>query len=183
MVSTRFATIEDLEQMEPDAGDFELIRGELHRMAAAGGRASTIAVGIAAQFWNYATPRGLGTVYGADAGFVLSRDPDTLLIPDVAFVRADRLPPGPVPEGFLPLAPDIAVEVVSPTDRRTDVARKVRLYLDAGVKLVWVVDPRRRLVTVYPVVGSERVLRPGEELDGGEVLPGFRLAVGDLFPA
>jgi Uma2 family endonuclease len=102
-------------------------------------------------------------------------------IPDVSFIAQARLPDGSVPEGFIPGAPDLAVEIVSPGDRAEEVYGKVREYLDAGARLVWVVWPRHRAVTAYPPDGQSRELREDDELDGGAVLPGFRVRVGDLF--
>lgn len=115
----------------------------------------------------------------ADTGFVLSRDPDTVLAPDVAFVRADRLPPPGQRHRFAELAPDLAVEVVSP-DRATDVTEKTLRYLDAGVALVWVVYPAQRTVAVHHAGGEMRLVGDDGVLDGGGVLPGLALAVRDL---
>lgn len=126
-------------------------------------------------------PNRLGMVYGADAGFVLSRDPDTILVPDAAFVRAERLPPITEQDPILRMPPDLAVDVVSPTDRPHEVAQKVGIYLAAGVPLVWIVEPRTRRITVHAPNQAPVVLSPGDELAGGEVLPGFRLPVSDVF--
>jgi Uma2 family endonuclease len=99
--------------------------------------------------------------------------------PDVAFVRAERVPQARVP-GFPALAPDLVAEVVSPSDRAVDVAEKALAWLDAGVHLVWVVDPVNRTVTVHSP-GGTRVLRGGDELSGQDVLPGFALSLEDLW--
>lgn len=181
MAITRLMTIDELERMEPDEDQYELVRGELRRMAPAGGEASTIAVEIAAHLWTYVKPRQLGRIFGADGGFLLARNPDTVLVPDVAFVRSNRLPPAEELRGILRLPPDLAVEVVSPTDRLRDVAAKVQIYLDAGVPLVWVVEPRSQQVTVYPIEGERQILLGGQVLDGGDVLSGFRLPIDDIF--
>ena len=102
-----------------------------------------------------------------------------LLAPDVSFVRADRLPDE---EGSFPdLAPDLAIEVGSPGDTRPEVEEKVREYLAGGVLLVWVFDPVRRTVRVRGADGTDRVLTEDGELDGGDVLPGFRVRVSTLF--
>lgn len=182
MAITRRMTIEEYEALEQDEPGYELVEGELKRTPPAGGQSSSMAVGIAAHLWNFVTPRQLGMVFGADGGFVLRRDPDTLLVPDVAFVRTDRLPPESEQERFWRLAPDLVVEVISPSDRVRDVVAKVQRYLDAGVRLVWVVEPRRHSVTVYPANGDSHVLLPGDVLGGGDVLPDFRLPVADVFP-
>jgi Uma2 family endonuclease len=126
---------------------------------------------------------GLGATFGAETGFILARDPDVLLGPDAAFVLAERLPPLSDQSGYLALAPDLAVEIVSPSDRWTMVTRKVDRYLLAGVRLVWVVDQASRSVTVCSADGPWRTLHieTGDALDGGAVLPGFRLPLADLF--
>jgi Uma2 family endonuclease len=114
-------------------------------------------------------------------GFVLRRDPDTVRAADIAFICADRLPPEGLPFGFFEGAPDLAVEILSPFDRYPDLLRKVSQWLEAGTRLVWVVDPARRTVTAFQSDGTLRLLDESAELDGGDVLPGFRHPVRDLF--
>ena len=174
-------TADDLERMELDDRRVELIGGTLVEMTPTGERHSDVGAGFVARLWLHAVPSGLGRVYGADAGFVLFADPHLVRVPDAAFVRADRLPPDAERDRFLRLAPDLVVEVVSPSDRPAAVTAKAMLWLDAGTRLVWVVDPCARTVTAYGPDRSPLVLREGDVLDGGEVLPGFRLAVADLF--
>jgi len=118
-----------------------------------------------------------------DVGFVLnlSDDAERVRGPDVAFISADRLPSGNLPEKFIRGAPDLAVEVTSPDDSAADVQRKVLDYLASGVRLVWIVTPRTRTVTVYRPDGSARLFREPEQLDGGDVLPGLTIALLDLF--
>jgi Uma2 family endonuclease len=112
-----------------------------------------------------------------EAGFVLRRNPDTVRGPDVSFVSHARIPRGRLPVAFIPGAPDLAVEILSPDDRPAEVADRVADYLEAGTKLVWVCDPARRAVTVHrPGLPPETVSSDGW-LDGGEVLPGFLCAV------
>jgi Uma2 family endonuclease len=129
----------------------------------------------------YVEPRKLGTILAAETGFLLSRDPDTVRAPDVAFVRAER-EPGPI-RGYFPGAPDLAVEVLSPEDRPGPVAEKVAEWLAAGALEVWVVDPRERTVTVHEPHRESRVVDESERLRGGEVLPGFELEVREIFEA
>jgi Uma2 family endonuclease len=119
-------------------------------------------------------------VFGADGGFAPFPDRQTVRAADAAFVRADRLPP-PDQEGFSRLAPDLVVEVVSPSDRMTDVTAKAMMWLDVGVCPVWAVLPSSRTVTVYGPDGVPRMLREGDELDGGEVLPDVSVPVSALF--
>lgn len=123
-------------------------------------------------------------VGAAETGFVLFRDPvegDTVRAPDVSFVRADRLPKQ-IPDGFFELAPDLAVEVVAPNDKASDIDETIEDYLRAGVRLIWFVYPKSRSVHVYTQTTVER-LNSDETLDGRDVLPGFRLSIGDMFTA
>jgi Uma2 family endonuclease len=126
---------------------------------------------------------GGGYVVVGDVGFVLSvpGDPERVRGPDVAFVSGERLPDGVLPEGFIQGPPDLAVEVLSPSDGPLDIHEKVRDYLDAGARLVWFLAPNARTATVYRPDGSARLLRAGEALDGEDVLPGFRLPLDEVF--
>ncbi len=118
-----------------------------------------------------------------DVGFVLRlpTDPERVRGPDVAFVAAHRLPEGRLPEGFLSGAPDLAVEVLSPSDEPLDVQQRVRDFLDAGARLVWLVAPQANTVTVYRADGSARFLRDQETLEGEDVLPGLKIPLTEIF--
>lgn len=129
---------------------------------------------------DYARLGDLGDVV-TEVGFVFAEDPDTLLLPDIAFVRADRRPAPAARARSLRMAPDLACEVLSPTNTATDVAEKIEIYLRGGVRLVWIGDPRRRTVTVHTPDHIARTLFADDLLDGGDVLPGLRLRVGDIF--
>lgn len=128
----------------------------------------------------HAEAHGLGDVVGPDTGFVLSRDPDTVRSPDIAFVRAARVP-ADRPKGFFPGAPDLAVEVLSPSDAMSEVEEKVDEYFAGGTELVWVVNPRRKSVNVYRRDGTSVTLRGDDTLDGGDVLAGFSGKIADVF--
>lgn len=182
MATTKLWTVADLERDGAPEGRWELIDGELVEMSPSGGVASKVAIRFAYRLMAHAQPRGLGEVFGADGGFVLFPDRPTVRVPDVAFVRTERLPAEADQLGFLRLAPDLVVEVISPTDRMVDVRAKVRMYHDAGVLLVYVVDPPARRVVVFPLGGPPRTLDVADTIDGGQVLPDFRLPVSDLFP-
>lgn len=180
MATTRLMTAEDLWDMGEESRH-ELIRGELHEMAPTGEEHSEISALITGFLMFHAREHGLGAVYTADPGFILARGPDVVLAPDVAFVRAGRLPAERDRRRFFEIPPDLAVEVVSPSDSSNDVADKVMTYLNAGVQLVWEVQPRLKTVTVhYPDRISKR-LTTDDELDGGDVLPGFKIAVAEIF--
>ena len=181
MATTKLMTAEDLWLMGADGWRHELIRGELIQMPPASHLHSILAGWIVTVLNMHVRPRQLGHVSGADGGYILSRNPDVVVAPDAAFVRADRLPPQDDMPTYPELAPDLAVEVVSPSDRMNDVSDKVMLYLDAGTRLVWVVQPRFKTVTVHYPDRTTRTVTIDDKLHGGDVLPGFTLAVADLF--
>ncbi len=181
MATTRLITAEDLFRMEEGTDRLELIRGELRRMPPAGGEHGEIGQDLAGHLWLHVRTYRLGKVYSADTGFVIERGPDTVLAPDIAYIRADRLPPKEARAGFLPIPPDLAVEVLSPSERAGAIAAKVALYLGAGVRLVWLIRPRTRTIEVHHADGTHRILRLSDELDGGDVVPGFQLPVAELF--
>jgi Uma2 family endonuclease len=174
-------TADDLLAMPDDGNRYALLRGELVSTPMSSYESSDIAMGIGSALRAFEHPRGLGRVAGADGAFILARDPYTVRIPDTSFVRIDRLPPVEERRRFLELAPDLAVEAVSPSDSANDVHEKVIEYLDYGVRLVWVVHPIQWTVTVYGPDRSARVLSVDDTLDGGDVLPGFTLPVADIF--
>ncbi len=124
---------------------------------------------------------GLGDVFGAETGFVLATDPDVVLAPNGTFVAAHRIPPEEELDRFPRLAPDLVVKVISPSDSATEVFDKELTYLDTGVRLVWIIEPRRRTVTVWAAGRTGGVLTETDELDGGGVLPHFRLPVSEIF--
>jgi Uma2 family endonuclease len=164
----------------PDLGRCELVCGELIEMTPAGYEHGSILVNISTPLWTYVSRAGLGRVSGAETGFQIAHDPDTVRAPDVAFVAAGRLP-SPLPKGFFPGPPDLAVEVISPDDRDNEVQAKVQSWLDAGCRVVWLVDPRRQTVQVFQDRSEVRVFRLSDTLSGEPLLPGFSLAVAEIF--
>jgi Uma2 family endonuclease len=178
---TRLLTAEDLESTGSEIKLLELYDGVLREAERMGGRHGEFQLEISSPLHAHVRANRLGRVYPSDTHFILFRDPDTVVMPDVAFVRADRLPPESVRVRFMPLAPDFAVEVLSPSNRIGEIREKIALYQRAGVSLVWLVDPRARAVTVYAAGQEPRTPREGETLGGGDVIPGFRLQVADIF--
>ncbi|MEZ4521335.1 MAG: Uma2 family endonuclease [Thermomicrobiales bacterium] len=164
-----------------EPGRFDLIRGELVNMPPAGGIHGEVAFEIGRLIGNFVVEHKLGRCYAAETGFVLNEEDATVLAPDVAFLEASHVPPRDERHRFVPAVPDLVVEVVSPSDRIIDVNDKVTTYLDAGVRLAWVVEPVRQRVTVYTSDRRARLLIEGESLDGGDVLPGFQLPLADIF--
>ena len=136
---------------------------------------------LAALLDRHVGEHNLGLVITGEPGFLLARDPDTVRAPDIAFIRAERLAAEPLAEGFRPGAPDLAVEILSRGDTGKEVHNKALAWLDAGAALVWVVNPARRTVTVYRSASDIETLTVGAELDAGELLPGFRCPIADLF--
>jgi Uma2 family endonuclease len=180
MATTKLITAEDLFEMGSDSG-FELVRGELVEMAPAGHESSAIALRLAIRIGAVVEANQLGSISGADGGYVLSREPDVVVAPDFAFVQESRLPEPEQRRRYLELAPDFVIEVVSPSDRFTNLNDKVMLYLNAGVRLVWVVDPMRETVTVYTAEDSPQVVTTAGTLDCGDVIPGLSLPVAEIF--
>lgn len=181
MVTTSLVTAEELEAMPEEERRQVLFRGVLYRMSPTSGHHGRGLTRTARFVDTFVDEHALGIVYSGDTGFVLARDPDVVLAPDIAFVRADRLPPEAEQERFLRLAPDLAVEIVSPSDTGPSVEDKVAAYFEAGVRMVWLMEPRRRTVRVRKPDGTDRLLSEDDELDGDDVLPGFRIRVRKLF--
>jgi Uma2 family endonuclease len=181
MVATRQLTAADVERMGSAGERHELIDGELRRKEPVSQRHGEIEFQLGIPLGSHILAHGLGRIYPSDTPFTILHDPDKILIPDLAFVRADRVPPEAERWHIAPHAPDLAVEVISPNDTFDDVIQKVDLYQQAGVPLVWLIHPRRRAVIVFPLGQPSFTLREGDVLDGGDVVPGFRLPVADLF--
>ena len=176
--ASQIVTAEQLLAM-PDDQPCELIAGEVVMMSPAGGEHGMITLTIGSFLRSHVAKNRLGFVVSAEAGFVISRDPDTVRAPDVAFVRRDRQPAPP--KGYFPCPPDIAVEVISPTDRLADVDSKTQAWLDAGTAIVWVVWPDPRTVIVHRPGQPPRILHDQDTITGEEVLPGFQCAVAEFF--
>jgi len=179
MSTTQLMTIEEFAEIS-EPGRFDLMRGKLVRMSPAGFRHGVYASRIATALSVHAQASSLGETPSSDTGYIVQSDPPVVLCPDTSFVLTGNLP-NELPEGFLDRHPDIAVEVVSPSDRLADVSAKVTEYLGAGTSLVWVVEPTRKTVTAYRADRSARLLIEGDALDGGDVLPGFSLPLADIF--
>jgi Uma2 family endonuclease len=164
----------------PELGRCELVRGELVMMSPAGFDHGRIALTIGRLLGNFVSQHALGVVLSAETGFQIAHDPDTVRAPDAAFVRSDRVPPTGM-FGFFRGPPDLAVEVLSPGDRASEVNAKVQDWLDAGCQLVWVADPRTRIVTAYRSRREVAVFATGDILTAGDVVPGFSIPVGEIF--
>ena len=175
-------TPEDLLWM-PDRKSYELVDGRLVER-----NSSVLSSWVSGQMHRaldvFIDENQLGWAWVADLGYVCFPDaPGTVRKPDVSFVRKERLPEGPTSEGYLYIPPDLAVEVISPNDLAYQVDHKVREYLDAGVALIWVINPEERTVRIHRRDRSISWLEEQDELLGEDVIPGFRCCVSTLFPA
>ena len=180
--TTRITTADELLRMPDDGFRYELLEGELRKMSPTGTEHGYLVSEIHGRLWNFVREHRQGIVTGAETGFRIDEDPDTVLAPDAAFIRQDRIAAIGIPQHFFPEAPALVVEVISPGDTAEEVDDKMRRWIAAGVELGWVIYPRGRTVTVYRGLSDIRVLSREDLLDGGDVLPGFQCRIGDIFP-
>jgi Uma2 family endonuclease len=174
-------TAEELFKMPKDGFRYELVKGELRKMSPAGSEHGAIIVKVTIRLGQHVESNKLGVCFGAETGFKIATDPDTVRAPDVAFVSREHIPESGITKKFWPGAPDLAVEVLSPGDSYEEVDEKVGDWLAAGTRAVWVVNPRKRSVTVYHSTKDVERLSESDELDGGDVVPGFRCKVSEIF--
>lgn len=159
----------------------ELVRGELRVTPPPGGPHGRAATNLVFLLSLHVRARGLGWVYADGVGYQLLQLPRTVRVPDLSFVRADRLPSEGIGPGLLKLAPDLAVEVLSPSESAAEIEEKLDDYRVSGTPLIWVVDPVRRTIMVVASDAPLHFLREGDSLDGGDVIPGFSCAVAEVF--
>lgn len=150
-------------------------------MSPTGFKHGTIVARLTGALVQHIEAHDLGEVTGAETGFKLASDPDTVRAPDVGFVRRERIPAGDLTDKFWPGAPDLAVEVMSPNDILTEVDEKVEGYLSAGVRLIWIVNPKTRTVTAHQQNSEPQMLTEIDTLDGLDVVTGFQYKVARLF--
>jgi Uma2 family endonuclease len=177
MATTTRATEADLLQTPRDGRKYELVDGEI-RVSPAGSRHGAVSLKVAARMLAFVSAQKLGHVFDSSTGFRLPGG--NVRSPDASFVARDRFEGDQPPEGFSPVPPDLAVEVLSPDDRPRAILDKVGEYLERGVRLVWVIDPGSRTATVYRSLSDVSRLGPDDDLDGRDVLPGFRCRLGDI---
>jgi Uma2 family endonuclease len=174
--TTRFVTDEELLQAPRDGQKYERVDGEM-RVSPAGARHGAISLRLAARLLAFVTERSLGHVFDSSTGFRWpgrkADRPDNVRSPDLSFVASGRFPDEREPIGFPALAPDLAVEVLSPNDRHSEVFEKVGEYLDVGTRLVWVIDPEKRTAAAYRSMTDVRMIGETDALDGEDVVPGF----------
>jgi Uma2 family endonuclease len=178
MASTRVITDEELLRLPQDGCRYEVVDGELVRMSPAGWWHEQIIVRLGGRLTAFVEPRGLGVVLGSNVMYILPTG--NKRCPDLSFVAAGRLPAAARQTAFPALAPDLAVEVVSPADAPRLVLDKVGEYLQAGVRLVWVIDPEAGSAAIYRSMTSVREVAPREALDGEDVIPGFSCLLAEI---
>ena len=181
MTTTRTVTAEALLQLPDDGFRYELVKGALVQTAPAGSEHGALAMRIGWRLAQHVETHKLGEAFAADTGFHIASNPDTVRAPDLAFVRQERVAAAGDVRGFWPGAPDLAVEVISPSDTYTEVEDKVLDWLRAGTLMVVVVNPRQRTVTVYRSMTDIAILTQNDVLDGKDVVPGWILPVEVLF--
>lgn len=171
----------DLPEQSEVQGWNELVRGEVREAVPAGLTHNEIVTTLISLLVAFVRPRRLGLVINDGMGYVLGRDPDTMRIPDVSFVRRERVPANRSSVKVFFIPPDLAIEVVSPGDCPREIDDKVQQYLAAGVHLVWIVWPESRSVVIHTPDAESQRLTEQDTLDGGSVLPGFSVSVAELF--
>ena len=170
-------TAEELIKLPDDGNHYELIKGELLTMPPPGFPHGTVTMNLSILLGVYVKENNLGRV-AAEMGYKLESDPDTVLAPDISFIARERV--GIRTEGYRSGPPDLAVEVLSPSNRKTQVERKTALWLELGAKAVWNVDPRKRTVEVVRADGERELFHETDELVD-DTVPGFRVAVSEIF--
>lgn len=176
-----WVTAEEFLELPDDGLRRELVRGEVLTMSPAGRSHGVVALRIGRRLGQHVDENRLGEAYAAETGFRLYSNPDTVLCPDASFVRRERLEAIGDKDGLVPGAPDLAVEVVSPRDSSAAVEEKVLAWLAAGCRMVIVVYPRRSSAAVYRSPHDLLLLSENDEIDGGDVVPGWKLPLRDLF--
>jgi Uma2 family endonuclease len=175
----RLMTVAELLRLPDVDGQHELVRGELIVHPLNGARHGAVATNVAVHLGEYVVARDLGTVL-LRTGYVLERSPDTVRAPDVSFVSAARLRPEDITDDYMEGSPDLAVEVIAPTDTQYEVDDRIAEFLAAGTGLAWVINPHRRTVAVHAPGAPVHFLDEADAIDAGDVVPGFRCTVREL---
>lgn len=186
IAAPRLMTTEEFEALPDDGVERFLIRGHLHEGATMTRRnkdhsSSMMQVGYALLAWVKTLPKPWGKVAGGEAGFRLRREPDTYVGADVAFISPERLARTPANSTYFEGAPNVAVEILSPSDSQADILARIAEYLDCGTELVLILEPVFRTVTAYRPGRPPRFFAEDQDLVAEDVLPGFRVRVADLF--
>ena len=181
VTTTRPMTAEELLDLPDDGFRYELIRGKLRKRLPAGQNHGRYAMNIGLSLGGYAKANRLGKSYIADTGYILATDPDHVLAPDFAFISNERLNEIGESDGFAQGAPDIAVEVISPNDRYTEVEEKVEDWLNAGCRAVIIVNSRRQTVNLHRSPTDVTTLTKSDTLEISDIVPGWRMPIEAIF--
>ena len=177
----KLLTADDLLRLYSEGVRGELIRGVLCETMPTGQEHGEIAANLTIALGQFVKAGRLGRLTTSDAGVWLARDPDTVREPDVAFFSAAKVSPGVRVTGYSEVVPDLVAEIASPSDSRREVHDKAHMWLNHGVRLVWVVQPETRTVDVYRPDREIVTLGEQDSLDGLDVLPGFTCEVSAVF--
>jgi len=167
----------------PEWGNCELIRGKVVPVCRPNSQHGYLMLEVGAELRSFVKKRKLGTVIVGDAGVYLETDPDTVRGPDVYFISAKKMPINAIPPSFQKLPPELCVEIVSPRDKSAEGKEKIAQFLAMGVNLIWVIDPKKRTAQILRQNGTVSVVPTDGVLSGEDILPGFELALTDLFAA
>lgn len=176
----KFQTTEDLLKLS-GKGRYELLKGVIYKLSPAGEKHGIIAMNISYIIGKFVKEHKLGIVTAAETGYKLSSNPDTVRAPDLAFKSNATLSEGGITDSYSTVMPDLTIEVNSPGDRHGQIVKKVREWLDAGVKQVWVIDPEDNNVTIYYNTSSVKILDINDEIIEEDLLPGFKCNVREIF--
>ncbi|MDT5156407.1 MAG: hypothetical protein QOH51_764 [Acidobacteriota bacterium] len=184
--TTRLITADELEEMphrDEHGNDcrLKLIRGELKVISPTKPIHGIVCARVTIKLGSFVADNDLGETFGAETGFVVEHDPDTVLGADGAFVSHKRLAAVANFDKFFPFAPDLAIEVLSPSNTVREINEKIAFYFAAGSLAVWVFNPKKRTAAVYTSPSEARILNEQDTLEGGDVLPGFKLELSKLF--
>ena len=177
--TTHLMTAEELIRLPHDQHRYELVKGELLTMSPSGAKHGAVTMNLSVLLATYIKLHKLGVAFGAETGFKLEHDPDTVLAPDIGFIRRERL--GSLPSGYLEMSPDLAVEVISTTKTKSKVEKKTTQWLSFGVRSVWLVNCQNRTVEVVSANGSKKQFSESDELVDENVVPGFRVSISEIF--
>jgi len=172
-------TAEELIRLPDDGLRHELIKGEHLTMPPPGEEHGAVTMNLSILMGHYVRSQHLGRMYAAETGFKLESDPDTVMAPDIAFIRRERV--GPLSKRYFGGAPDLVVEVLSPDDRKRKVEDKTSRWLALGALAVWLVDPKTRTVDLRFADGRQELLTVEDELTGDDIIPGFHCRVAEIF--
>jgi Uma2 family endonuclease len=177
----KLLTAEEFEQLPNDGKRYELIDGELREMAPTVNWHGEVETNLTTLLHTHSRAHGLGRVSCGEVLYIVRRNPDRVRAADIAFIRQDRVPPLEARQHILEVIPDFVVEILSKSDTIEEISDKIDDWLEAGVQMLWIVDPFRRTVTIYQPGRDPSLLGEHGTLDGEPVVPGFRCSVAEIF--